>query len=85
MKRELAAQCLQSKQEELSQKSGAEFDKCFMGAQLGMHMEAIDTMKVFSKHTSGELKSTIEEGIKTAQSHLEHAKGIMKTLETAAK
>jgi predicted outer membrane protein len=85
LKRELAAQCLQSKQEELGQKSGAEFDKCFMGAQLGMHMEAIDTMKVFSKHTSGELKSTIEEGIKTAQSHLEHAKSIKKTLETAAK
>ena len=85
LKRELAAQCLQSKQEELGQKTGAEFDKCFMGAQLGMHMEAIDTMKVFSKHTSGELKSTIEEGIKTAQSHLDHAKSIMKTLETAAK
>jgi len=85
LKRELAAQCLQTKQEELGQKSGAEFDKCFMGTQIAMHMESIDTMKVFSKRTSGELKSTIEEGIKTAQSHLDHAKSIMKTLETAAK
>lgn len=85
LKRELAAQCLQSKQDELGKKQGAEFDKCFMGAQLGMHMEAIDTMKVFQRHTSGELKNTIDEGIKTAESHLEHAKSIMKTLETAAK
>lgn len=83
--REIAAQCRQSKEEELSKKEGAEFDKCFMGAQLGAHMSAIDSMKVFQRHTSGELKSTIDEGIKTAEAHLEHAKKIMKDLETAAK
>lgn len=83
--REIAAECRKSKEDELSKKEGAEFDRCFMGAQLGAHMAAIDSMKVFQRHTSGELKNTIDEGIKTAESHLEHAKKIMKDLETAAK
>lgn len=83
--REIAAQCAQSTQEELGKKDGAEFDKCFMGAQLGAHMHAIDTMKVFQRHATGELRQVLDEGVQAATSHLEHAKGIMKSLETAAK
>lgn len=83
--REIAAQCAQSTQEELGKKEGAEFDKCFMGAQLGAHMHAIDSMKVFQRHATGELRQVLDEGVQAATSHLEHAKGIMKSLETAAK
>lgn len=85
LKREIAEQCRQSMEQELNSKDGAEFDKCFMGAQIGAHMEAIDSMKVFQRHTSGQLRQTIDEGIASAQSHLEHAKKIMKDLESAAK
>jgi len=83
LKRELGEQCLASKKAELQGKQGAEFDKCFMGIQVAMHMDAIDTLKVFQKHATGELRKTIDEALPITQAHLEHAKGTMKSLDTA--
>jgi len=85
LKRELGAQCLQSKQQELSEKQGAEFDKCFMGMQVAMHMEVADTLKVFQKHASGQLRQSLDEALQTTQAHLEHAKQVQKSVEEKAK
>jgi predicted outer membrane protein len=84
LKRELGQQCLQSARKELESKEGAEFDKCFMGMQVMKHMQALDTMKVFKNHASPELAKTLDEGIETASTHLEHAKEIAKKLEGQA-
>ena len=46
--------------------------------------EAIDTMKVLKEHGSDEFAQTLDEGIRTAQTHLDHAKQLMKQLEGAA-
>jgi len=81
-KRELAAQCKQTMERELGQKQGAEFDKCYMTAQVQMHLHAIDTMKVAQNHSSAELRAALDEGIATATQHLEHAKTLAKQFES---
>jgi predicted outer membrane protein len=78
LKRELGAQCLQSAQRELGEKSGREFDECFLGMQLGIHHEAVVTMTVFRNHASPALQQVLDNGIQTAQAHLKHAKELMK-------
>lgn len=81
---ELGRQCAQSSQQELSGKSGAEFDKCYIGQQIGAHMKTLDTLKVFRNHASGQLQSVIDEGQPVVQSHLEHAKELMRKLDSNA-
>jgi predicted outer membrane protein len=81
LKHQLGEQCRQSASRELQRKSGAEFDKCYMGMQLGMHMQMLDTLKVFSRYASPELDQLIENGEETTESHLDHAKKIIASLE----
>jgi predicted outer membrane protein len=84
LKNELAQKCLATARRELEQKSGAEFDKCFMGMQIGAHMAAVDTIEVFRNHATGDLKQALSECLPTVKSHLEHAKTIGKKLESGA-
>ena len=81
LKHQLGEQCRQSASRELQRKDGSEFDKCYMGMQIGMHMQMLDTLKVMSRYASQELDQLIEEGEKTTESHLDHAKKIMASLE----
>ncbi len=81
LKRELGELCKQTIDREFGQKSGAEFDKCYIGQQIGAHLQAIDHMKVAANHAGPELKQSLEEGIQTAQQHLQHAKDLAKKLE----
>jgi predicted outer membrane protein len=81
LKRELAQQCLETTRKELGSKEGKEFDRCYMGMAIMKHMEAIDTMKVFKNHASPEFAQALDGGIRTATTHLEHAKEIAKQLE----
>jgi len=82
LKRELGQQCLQSAQRELGSKQGAEFDKCYIGMQIGAHQHAVDALTVFRRHASDQLGRTIDEGLPVVQAHLEHAKQLMKRLES---
>ncbi|HVX62776.1 MAG TPA: DUF4142 domain-containing protein [Pirellulales bacterium] len=81
LKQQLGEQCRKSALQELQQKHGAEFDKCYMGMQIGMHMQMLDSLKVFSRYASPELDRLIEEGENSTQSHLERAKHIVASLE----
>jgi predicted outer membrane protein len=81
IKQEIGKQCVQSMQRELGQKQGKEFDKCYIGSQVGAHMHMVDSLTVLSRHTTGELQQAINDGLETSQQHLEHAKQIAKQLE----
>lgn len=90
LKRELADQCRASAEKELSSKSGAEFDKCYIGMQLGAHAHMIDELVVLQRHSSPKFQALLKEGQETAEHHMAKAKEIMKSLEdepqkTAAK
>lgn len=81
---DLGAQCLQSGRKELEQKSGDEFDRCFMLMQIGGHMKMHDELTVFEKHASPELKVAFTEARKSVEMHLQQAKDVSKRLEAAA-
>ncbi len=81
LQRELAAQCLSSAKEKLNSKSGDEFDKCFIGHQLGMHEHMKDSLIVLQRHVSPELAAILAEGQKTTEEHLAKAEAIMKDLD----
>lgn len=84
LQEELAQQCRSTMEKELNAKSGQEFDECFVGMQIGAHMHMVDTLTVFERHVSGDLKEIVSSGLQTSQSHLDHAKSLMKTLESGA-
>jgi len=80
IKRELADECLTSVRRELGQKSGQEFDDCYVGMQIAAHMGMVNELKVLERHASPELAAVLKEGQATAQKHLDHAKQLMKNL-----
>ncbi len=41
-----------------------------------MHMAMLDTLEIFRNYASGELRPILEEGIKTTEEHLKHAKDL---------
>src|SRR4051812_31356156 len=45
------------------------------------HMHMADTLKVFRKHASPEFAKLLDDGLKTTESHLNHAKALAKNLE----
>ena len=81
LKHQLGEQCRQSASRELQQKSGSEFDKCYIGMQIAAHMQMLDTLKVLSRHASPQLDEVIEKGEEATQQHLEHAKKLIASLE----
>jgi predicted outer membrane protein len=76
--------CQQALREELQQKSGAEFDECFIGAQIGGHMHALAALEVLSQESQGQLKQIADEARPTIQKHLDHAKSLAKQLKSGS-
>jgi predicted outer membrane protein len=68
--------------DELQQKSGAEFDKCYVGAMVGSHMQSLASLEVLSQQ-QGELAQVAQQAQPTVQQHLDHAKQLAKQLEGA--
>ena len=82
--RDLGRQCQESATKLLMEKQGADFDRCYMGMQLGAHMKAVDTLEVFRNHASPNLRPVVEEALPTVQMHLQHVKDIVKKTEVAS-
>jgi predicted outer membrane protein len=85
IKQEIAKECLATAKKELGEKSGAEFDMCYMGFQIGAHFAMVDTLKVMKNYASPELRRLVEDAHKTANEHLAQAKEIAKQLEKDSK
>ncbi|HWB11474.1 MAG TPA: DUF4142 domain-containing protein [Pirellulales bacterium] len=81
LKQQLGQQCVASVERELEEKDGEDFDRCYLGMQIGMHIHVLDTLKVFSRYASPELDQVIEDGEQTTQEHLDKAKELMKKHE----
>src|SRR5262249_27438305 len=82
---EMADECLASVNKELGNKSGDEFDECYIGMQIGAHMHMIDELKVLERHASPSLQSILKEGRETAEKHLAKAKEIKKSMDSDSK
>ena len=79
---EIEQTCLNDAQRELEQQSGTDFDRCYIGMQVGMHSHLASVLSVLKNRvTSPEFKKAIEETSQVVDRHLEHGKKIMKELE----
>jgi predicted outer membrane protein len=79
--RQINQRCLQMARDELQQKSGAEFDKAYVGSAIGAHIQALAALEVISKQRQGTLAQVAQQAQPTVQQHLENAKQLMKQLE----
>lgn len=80
--REITEECLKAALADLENKSGVEFDKCYMNGQVAAHMKQLETVKVMSQHAqSQELKDALQEEQQSIKQHLDEARQIAKTLD----
>jgi predicted outer membrane protein len=81
LQRRVAEECLSLTQKELSEKEGAEFDRCFIGQQLGAHLAALAKLRGSREFASPQLQQFIDEATTVVEHHIEQAKQIAKKLE----
>jgi ferritin-like metal-binding protein YciE len=65
----------------LASKDKAEFDRCFVGYQVGAHMQMLDTLKVFQRYASPQLAEAIHDASSKTQQHLQQAEKLLESLE----
>jgi predicted outer membrane protein len=83
IEREAKQQCLEMAEKELGEKRGSEFDECYIGQQIGGHLQMIAAMTVFERHVSPDLQRVISDQRKTAEQHLAHAKQIARDVKSS--
>jgi len=81
VQKQIAAECLSTANREMGAKQGAEFDKAYIGSQIGAHYKMIDTCKVLRNYASPELQKLVNSGLQTAEHHVDEAKSLMRSLE----
>lgn len=82
IKQQVSQKALELTKKELEKKEGLEFDKCFVGDQIGAHIWVLATLEVFKDQpVSPDLRNVIDKGIQTTQEHLDHAKKLAENLE----
>jgi putative membrane protein len=84
LERRINDQCLSNLKKELNDKSGREFDACYMGSQLAGHMEMTAALEVLSKEMSGELQDIVKDAQPKVEKHLSNAKDIIKQLDKSS-
>jgi len=82
--RQIVERKTQATREELQGKSGAEFDKGFVGTAINAHVHALAALEVIGQQSQGQLSQVAQQARPTVQQHLEHAKQLMKSLEGSA-
>jgi putative membrane protein len=82
IERDIAKHCGQQAQDKLQQKTGAEFDECFLGAQIVAHMQMLSSLDVISQQATGELQTVAKEARSTVASHLQHAEQLAEQLKS---
>jgi putative membrane protein len=82
--RQITDKCVSMAEEKLGEKSGAEFDKCYVTSQIGGHMQMLAALDVISQQTNGQLQQTARDAKTTVEQHLQRAEQLMKQLESNA-
>jgi predicted outer membrane protein len=81
LERQITERCTQAAREELQQKQGVEFDKCYMAAQIGGHMHMLAALEVIQQQGPEQIQQVAQQAHPKVKQHLDHAKQIMKQLE----
>jgi predicted outer membrane protein len=83
--RQITDRCSQMVREKLEQKSGAEFDECFVGAQIGNHIHMLAALEVISQRGGSELQQVAEDAKSKVESHLKQAEQLAEQLKSDSK
>jgi predicted outer membrane protein len=75
--RDAHQECLRLQKEELGKKSGVEFDKGFVGSQIGAHLGMQAMLTATERHTSGEFQALLQKAQQTTMQHKQHAEQLM--------
>ena len=74
-------ECLTLTQQELGPQQGVEFDKAYIGQQVGAHIGMLAELRGSKNFATGQLQQVIAEGEQMTQKHLAEAKQIMSKLK----
>jgi predicted outer membrane protein len=80
--RAIGSQLVARIEQELGQKKGRDFDRCFVQGQIMGHVHMLATLDVARSQASAQLKPVFDEAISTAQEHLNEAQSLAKTLDS---
>jgi predicted outer membrane protein len=81
LQQRVAQECVQLTLKELSEHEGADFDKCYIGQQIGAHVGMLAKLRGSQEFASGELRQLIDEMTGTVEGHLDQAKQIAKSMK----
>jgi predicted outer membrane protein len=81
MLQKVKSECLSLTQQELQEHQGAEFDKAYVGQQLGAHIAMLAELRGSKSFASPELQEIISQGEKMTMAHMEKAKKIMSQIK----
>jgi predicted outer membrane protein len=82
IKAEIDKRTLATQQRELAELPPNQFDRAYIGMQVGTHTKMADILAVYKTFAEApELKTLIDQGAEVTDNHLQHAKRIMKGLE----
>lgn len=82
--RQICKACLDSLTREFQDKQGADFDKGYVGWNIGAHMQMLDKIKVVRNYASPQLQQMLSTAEQQTRNHLEHFKKLMQQLESGA-
>jgi predicted outer membrane protein len=80
LERQILDRKMQLTKEDLQQKQGAEFDKCFVATIIPAHVHAVAELEVLEKQ-GGQLGQIAQQARPIVQQHLDHAKQLIKQLD----
>jgi predicted outer membrane protein len=82
LEQQITKQCTQALRDELQQKQGAEFDMCYIGSQIGAHMQMAAALEVLAQQGPEQIQQVAQKAQPIVQQHLDHAKNLAKQLES---
>jgi predicted outer membrane protein len=80
--RQIVERCGELARQQLESKSGADFDWCFVGTQIGAHTQMLAALDVISQRTDGELQQIAQDAKAKVKDHLDQAIDLEKELSS---
>lgn len=78
--KETTENCLRRTQQQLSEKKGEEFEKAFVGQQIGMHIVMLSQIEASKSAVEGQLQQTLEQEEQSTKEHLQMLEKHMESL-----
>jgi predicted outer membrane protein len=81
LEKQIVERSTMAAKDDLQQKQGAEFDKCFVGAQIVGHTKMLAALEVLQQQGPEQIQQLAQQAQPNVQKHLDHAKQLIKQLE----